>query len=84
MALRAGKRGENHMNAFVCSNIGQNDDGVHVEQLKDGTFRAWTRITHIFGSQVDAAPIEGFGGTEADARAALTKELRDFNDSLWA
>jgi len=71
------------VSAFICSNIGQNDDGVRVEQLPDGTFKAWTKITHIFGSEVDAAPLEGFGGTEAGARAALEKELRDFNDSLW-
>jgi len=76
------------MDVFVCSNIGQNDDGVRVEQRRntDGTlyYRAWTRITHIFGSAVGAAPLEGFGLTEQQACTRLDKALRDFNDSLWA
>lgn len=77
------------MNAFICKNIGQADDGVRIEQKRntDGTlyFRASTTIRHIFGSDLgEGAPtLEGFGITEEQARERLEKELRDFNDSLW-
>lgn len=79
------------MNAFICKNIGQVDDGVRIEQKRnaDGTlyFRASTTITSILGSDpalTQGPTLEGFGTTEEQARERLEKELRDFNDSLWA
>lgn len=78
------------MNAFLCKNIGQVDDGVRMEQKRntDGTlyFRASTVVRCIFGSDLgEGAPtLEGFGTTEEQARERLEKELSEFNDSLWA
>jgi len=72
---------------FVCTNIGQCDDGVKVEQERntDGTyyFRASSRITHVFGSEIQGGECEGFGTTEQQARERLADDLRKFNDSLW-
>ncbi len=76
------------MDAFICNNIGQNDDGVEVIEFTDAlgkkAFKASTRITHLFGSPINMDPIEAFGLTEQEARERLAKELRSFNDSLWA
>jgi hypothetical protein len=79
------------MNAFICNNIGQVDDGVRIEQRRDihgaVCFRASTTITSILGSdpELTSGPtLEAFGVTEESARERLEKELRDFNDSLWA
>jgi hypothetical protein len=73
--------------AFICTNIGQVDDDVRVEQRRntDGSLYwcASAKVTHIFGSPVEAEPLEGFGTTEAQARERLKAELKDFNDSLW-
>lgn len=77
------------VSAFICTNIGQVDDGVTIERKRntDGSFyfRASTVITNIFGSDLrDGAPtIEGFGVSEEQARERLSVELRKFNDSLW-
>lgn len=77
------------MDAFICQNIGQVDDGVKVVRCRntDGTFyfKATTVITHVLGSDLGpgAPTLEGFGPTEAVARARLTEELKKFNDSLW-
>lgn len=72
---------------FVCDNIGQDDDGIRVEQRRntDGTLYwcATTKVTHIFGMPVESDPLEGFGATEQQARERLAAELRRFNNSLW-
>lgn len=72
----------------IDHNIGQVDDGIRIERKRnvDGTFyyRAFTRVTHIFGSEIEGGNLEGFGVTEEQARERLGKELRNFNDSLWA
>ena len=77
--------------AFICKNIGQGDDGVRIEQKRDihgaTCFRASTTITSILGSDpahTVGPTLEGYGTTEEQARERLEKELRDFNDSLWA
>lgn len=82
---------KNMTTAFICQNIGQVDDGVRIEQKRDihGAicFRASTTITSILGSDpahTQGPTLEGFGTTEEQARERLAKELRDFNDSLWA
>lgn len=78
------------MQIHIDKNIGQVNDGMTVEQKRntDGTlyYRASTTIRNIFGSDLgEGAPtLEGFGTTEELARERLEKELRDFNDSLWA
>lgn len=74
--------------ASACGNIGQSVGGVTIEHLRntDGTmyYKASTRVTHIFGSPIEAGECEGIGTTPEQARERLDKELRDFNDSLWA
>ncbi len=74
--------------AFICKNIGQVDDGVRIAKIKDvygnEAFSASTRIRHVFGSPINMDPIVAHGTTEEQARERLEKELRDFNDSLWA
>ena len=71
------------MDAFICKNIGQNDSGQRVEKLPDGRYRAFTRITHVFGDPIGGGDLEGFGATEDEATAALEQEINKFNDSLW-
>jgi hypothetical protein len=72
---------------FEDKNIGQNADPVQVErkQNTDGTFyfRAFTRVTHIFGAPIQGGWLEGFGTTEAQARERLEEEEKKFNDTLW-
>ena len=74
--------------AIVSGNIGQIDDGVVVQEKRntDGStyWTASSTITHIFGSEIDAAPLVGYGTTEQQARERLALELKRFNDSLWA
>lgn len=74
----------------IDQNIGQCDDGVRVEQRRntDGStyWRASTKITHIFGGEINdgqGMELEGFGMTEAQARERLEQELKRFNESLW-
>lgn len=73
----------------ICSgNIGQVDNGTRVIEKRntDGTlyFEASTRITHIFGSECEAAPLYGYGPTKEIAIERLEVALKKFNDSLWA
>lgn len=74
--------------AFICQNIGQVDDGVRIGRIRDvygnEAFSASTTIRHVFGSPINMDPIVAYGTTEEQARERLAKELRDFNDSLWA
>lgn len=79
-----------NISAFISTNIGQVDNGVDVEVRRntDGSsyYRASTKITHIFGSEINNGEgylIEAFGTTKEQACQRLDKELRDFNDSLW-
>lgn len=53
-----------------------NDYGQHY-------FKATHTPTHIFGSEVDAAPLFGYGATREIALERLEKEIDKFNEALW-
>lgn len=52
----------------------------------NGTFywKATQQITHLFGSEVDAAPLVGIGRTQEIAIQRLQQKRKEFQESLWA
>lgn len=53
-----------------------NDYGQHY-------FKASWTCTHMFGSEIEAAPLFGYGATREIAIERLEKEMKEFNDAMW-
>lgn len=68
---------------FVDSEIGMTMGDITVKQLQDGTWKATCPIGTLFGSEVEGE-CSGTGATKEDALAALAKDRKNLNDSLWA
>jgi len=75
------------MQIHIDQNIGQNGEPDKAELItpthQKPYWKATHQITHIFGSEVNAAPIEAIGTTREQALERLQEKKRQFNESLW-
>lgn len=73
--------------AFQCEHPGLVVDGVIFERHENvgGTFywKAIQPVTHLFGSVVDAAPLEGIGKTQELALQRLEQARKELYESIW-
>jgi len=71
---------------FTDKHVGM-DGGSQVEEIRNDHgqhyFKASYTPTHLFGSEVDAAPLFGYGATRELALERLEKEIEKFNESIW-
>jgi len=79
------------ISCFIDSNVGMTTEGFKIEEIHNDHgqhyFKATTRVNSIFGhefSDDECGKLEAIGKTREIAIERLKKELKDFNDSLWA
>lgn len=85
--VKSGFGRDRDVSYFVDSEVGLTMQGTTVEEIHNAHgqhyWKATAQIGTIFGSEVEGE-LTGFGRTKEAALAALAKERRDLNDSLWA
>jgi hypothetical protein len=67
--------------------VGFNADGIEIKEKTDlkgeKCFVASITPTHLFGMEVDAAPIEGIGRTKEEAIERMNVEQKKFYEAMW-
>jgi hypothetical protein len=79
--------GDKKMHIHIDTQVGFDCDGIVVEEKTDihgkKCWKASITPTHLFGMEVDAAPIEGIGRTKKEAIERMNKNQKEFYDGMW-